>query len=226
MKDRRTVYLHKGYRLRSYTELMWARALDAVDIFYLYEPHLQRVEGGSYLPDFYLPNVGVYLEVKGRPPSPEEIKKADDVMSRTGTPVVFLVDRPQSDQNGLMNCAMLSKGAAGWTSNVCPHDLDQIYKEHAGTGAWVKLLVAVREDDNDYVRQASDIVEEYLMDLMGRSVMETHLRMTHMRVNEQRSAEPREISMAERGLRMFADRQAARRALEAPSAFNAVSANA
>lgn len=31
MKERRTVYHHKGYRLRSYTELM----LDAADIFYL-----------------------------------------------------------------------------------------------------------------------------------------------------------------------------------------------
>jgi hypothetical protein len=200
--------------------------MDAVDIFYLYEPHLQRVEGGSYLPDFYLPNVGIYIEVKGKDPSQEEIRKADDVMHRTGTPVVFLIGRPESDANGLTNCAMLSKGAAGWTSNICPHDLDQIYKEHAGIGAWLKLLVSVRQDDSDYVRQISDIVEEYLMDLMGRPVMETHLRMTHMRVNEQRSADHREISMAERGLRMFAERQAARRALENPSALKAAPATA
>ncbi|MGX9761885.1 hypothetical protein [Pseudomonas shahriarae] len=210
MRERRTVYHHKGYRLRSYTELMWARLLDAADIFYLYEPHLQRVEGGAYLPDFYLPNVGVYLEVKGVDPTADEIRKADDVMGRTGTPVIFLIGRPMSDRNGLMNCGMLAKSACGWNRNICPHDLDQVYLHGMGHAPWLKLLMSVREDDMDRVRRVSEIVEEYCMETMGRPAMESHLRMTHKRVNDDRASGHREISAPERALKMFFDRQAIR----------------
>lgn len=221
MKERRTVYHHKGYRLRSYTELMWARLLDAADIFYLYEPHLQRIEGGSYLPDFYLPNVGVYLEVKGTDPTSEEIRKADDVMDRTGTPVLFLIGRPESDRNGLMNCGLLAKGTCGWNSNVCPHDLDQLYLQGMGYPHWLKLLASVRAYDMDYVRHISEIMEEYCMDAMGRPAMETHLRMTHKRVNDERLALAREVSAPERHLKMFFDRHAIRRGAEQTPAMEA-----
>lgn len=221
MRERRTVYHHNGYRLRSYTELMWARLLDAADIFYLYEPHLQRIEGGSYLPDFYLPNVGVYLEVKGADPTPEEIRKADDVMDRTGTPVIFLIGRPESDRYGLMNCGMLGKSACGWNSNICPHDLDQIYLKGMGYPLWLKLLISVRPDEMDYVRHISEIMEEYCMETMGRPAMETHLRMTHKRVNDERSAVPREISAPERNLKLFFDRQAIRKVFEQQPAMEA-----
>ena len=105
-----------GYRLRSYTELLWARVLEAAEIFYLYEPDLVRVDDGYYLPDFWLPNVGVYLEVKGKNPTDIEIQKADAVMARTGREVMFLVGRPESDREGLMNCGMLVRGSGGWAS--------------------------------------------------------------------------------------------------------------
>ena len=212
MRERRTVYHHKGYRLRSYTELMWARLLDAADIFYLYEPHLQPVEGGSYLPDFYLPNVGIYLEVKGVPATKDEIRKADDVTDRTGSPVVFLIGRPESDRGGLMNCGMLVKGLYGWSSNLCPHDLDQAYKEFFGAAKWTNLLLSVREGDMDRMRHISEFVEEFSMKAMGRNAMESYLRMTHKRANDERSSVEREVSQVEKGLKFFFDRQSARQA--------------
>src|SRR5690606_406363 len=137
MKSRRTVFEHKGYKLRSYTELMWARLMDAIDVFYLYESDLIQVEGCKYLPDFYLPAADFYLEVKGKYPTAEEKKKAEGVLAATGRPVVFLVGRPESDDHGFMNCCLMAQRRDEWVL-VSLHDLDQLYLAAAGQAAWLK----------------------------------------------------------------------------------------
>lgn len=81
----------------------------------------------------------MYLEVKGTDPTEEEIRKADDVTDRTDTPVLLLVGRPDSGRNGLMNCGLLVKGSCGWHSDICPHDLDQLYLQGMGYLLWLKL---------------------------------------------------------------------------------------
>lgn len=120
-----------------------------------------------------------------------------------------------------MNCGLLVKGSCGWRSNICPHDLDQLYLQGMGYLPWLKLLTSVRECDIDYMRHISEIMEEYCMDAMGRSAMETHLRMTHKRVNDERSARSRQVSAHERYLKMFFDRQAVRRGAEHAPAMEA-----
>lgn len=57
--------IYKGYRFRSRLEARWAVYFDALKIKYEYE--LEGFELASklkYLPDFYLPEHGVYVEVK------------------------------------------------------------------------------------------------------------------------------------------------------------------
>ena len=205
MSNRRTVFEHKGYKLRSYTELMWARLMDAIDVFYLYEPDLIQVEGCKYLPDFYLPAADIYLEVKGTHPTEVEKSKAEQAHIATGRPVVFLVARPQSDRGGFMNCELLMPAKGGWFRGSL-HDLDQMYLSAAGDAAWTKAILSVREDDLDYVRHASDVLDELLQVMSGRSSMESHLRMHHMRINQQRSRGKREISIAEKGIKFWRDR--------------------
>ncbi len=64
LKPIETVY--KGYRFRSRLEARWAVFFDELGIVYEYEPEGFRLEdGGSYLPDFWLPNHNAYVEVKG-----------------------------------------------------------------------------------------------------------------------------------------------------------------
>lgn len=205
MRKRRTVYYHNGYKLRSYTELMWARLMDAVDIFYLYEPDLIQVDGCKYLPDFYLPAADVYLEVKGTDPTPEEVAKAEQAFQATGRPVVFLIARPQSDRNGFMNCCILAPAKTGWM-NLSLHDFDQMYLELAGRTTWVKALLSVREDDMDWVQPIGQILDEVLLEMVGRHATEDHLRMTHKRTNEERSAVQRDVSLAEQGISWWRNR--------------------
>lgn len=207
MRERRTIYHHNGYRLRSYTELMWARLLDAAEIFYLYEPDLVRVDEGYYLPDFWLPHVGAYLEVKGKEPTAEEIQKADAVMARTGREVFFLVGRPQSDANGLFNCGLLVRGASGWNSNISPSELQRLVRDHVCASIATRMSLAVLEDDMDYVRHVGEVMEEMFLIRADRPDMERALREIHAEANAQRLAVTPEPTICEKGLKAFLDRQ-------------------
>ena len=207
MREPRAIYHHNGYRLRSYTELMWARLMEAAEIFYLYEPDLIRVDDGYYLPDFWLPHVGIYLEVKGKEPTVDEIKKADAVMARTGREVVFLIGRPGSDDGGLFNCGFLARGAAGWTHNISPNDLHRLVLKLVSRTMWFRIILSVKEDDMDYVRRAGDILEEMFLVRADRSDMERVLREIHAEANAARLAAAPPSSVCETGLKAFFDRQ-------------------
>lgn len=58
---------YKGYRFRSRLEARWAVFFDTAKIRWEYEPQGYDVDGKAYLPDFYLPDMGCYFEVKGTP---------------------------------------------------------------------------------------------------------------------------------------------------------------
>lgn len=207
MRERRTIYHYEGYRLRSYTEFMWVKAMEAAGIFYLYEPDLVRVDEGYYLPDFWLPNVGIYLEVKGKPPSIEEIQKADAVMARTGREVIFLVGLPQADDRGICNCGFLVRGASGWTGNLSPNYLHQMVRDFLCPGMWLAILNAVRPDGYDRVRPVGDMLEEFFLARSDRSDMEQVLREIHAPVNAERLASLPAPTQCEVAIKAFLDRQ-------------------
>jgi len=57
---------YNGYRFRSRLEARWAVFFDAVGIKYEYEPEGYVLSDGTcYLPDFYLPEMDEFFEVKG-----------------------------------------------------------------------------------------------------------------------------------------------------------------
>lgn len=62
--------IYNGYRFRSRLEARWAVLFDALGIEYEYEPEGFEILFGDgekimYLPDFYLPESGLFAEVKG-----------------------------------------------------------------------------------------------------------------------------------------------------------------
>jgi len=55
-----------GTTFRSALEASWAATLDSLAITWEYEPRTFTLPNGSrYLPDFHLPEIGVWMEVKG-----------------------------------------------------------------------------------------------------------------------------------------------------------------
>ena len=81
---------YKGYRFRSRLEARWAVCFDELDIPWRYE--LEGFELGRYryLPDFYLPEMALWVEIKGKPPEPEEFIKATLLAQRDKADAVLL----------------------------------------------------------------------------------------------------------------------------------------
>lgn len=55
---------YNGYRFRSRLEARWAVFFDALGVGYEYEPEGYDIGGQWYLPDFYIPSLDVFLEIK------------------------------------------------------------------------------------------------------------------------------------------------------------------
>lgn len=57
---------YNGIKFRSRLEARWAVFFDALGIRYEYEPEGYNLPNGiGYLPDFYLPDLKIWIEVKG-----------------------------------------------------------------------------------------------------------------------------------------------------------------
>ena len=62
MKPIETIY--NGYRFRSRLEARWAVFFDVLGVTYQYEPEGFDLNGTWYLPDFYLNDFKIYVEIK------------------------------------------------------------------------------------------------------------------------------------------------------------------
>ena len=56
---------YNGTIFRSRLEARWAMLFDRHDILYVYEPNGYEINGCSYIPDFFLPVLNTFIEVKG-----------------------------------------------------------------------------------------------------------------------------------------------------------------
>ena len=82
---------YKGYLFRSRLEARWAVYFDALGIAWEYEKEGYKTSAGNYLPDFWLPSIGAFAEVKPQNFSRAEIQKCcalprPCIMLNVGTP--------------------------------------------------------------------------------------------------------------------------------------------
>jgi len=87
MQHRAIETRYKGYRFRSRLEARWAVFFDALGLKWEYEPEGFELKSGRYLPDFYLPDHKVWVEVKPGKSTPLEEIKARDLMEARNEPV-------------------------------------------------------------------------------------------------------------------------------------------
>lgn len=110
IKPIETVY--NGYRFRSRLEARWAVFFSTLELPYEYE--LQGYElpgGGRYLPDFYLPSLGVHVEVKAPIQlRKNEISKLIRFSADADQPTLLAYGVPGPDSLYLMDRTSL----AGW----------------------------------------------------------------------------------------------------------------
>ena len=87
----------RGYRFRSRLEARWAAYFDALNMPWEYEPEgFQFDDGTRYLPDFWLPQVNMWAEVKPKPLTDDEKRKCKALADGTGFPCLMLVGTPDA----------------------------------------------------------------------------------------------------------------------------------
>lgn len=87
MQHRAIETRYKGYRFRSRLEARWAVFFDAEKVRWEYEPEGFELPGGiRYLPDFHLPDLDLWVEVKaeGVPRTDAERGKIEGFVEATG----------------------------------------------------------------------------------------------------------------------------------------------
>jgi len=90
-----TVY--NGYRFRSRLEARWAVFFDTLGIKYDYELEgFDLGDAGWYLPDFWLPQVKMWAEVKAIELNENEVAKAKALAKQSGHSVLMLVGTPDN----------------------------------------------------------------------------------------------------------------------------------
>ncbi len=98
-----TVY--NGYRFRSRIEARWAVFFDTLGIRYEYEKEGYQVDHIRYLPDFWLPDLQYWIEIKGQKPTDREVEKAQSIVKATGYPCFIFTGLP--DHNDLVKAQEL-----------------------------------------------------------------------------------------------------------------------
>lgn len=129
MKDRGIKAIetrYNGYRFRSRLEARWAVFFDALGIRWAYEtegfdlssyqPMGYNLSSFAYLPDFWLPDVGMFVEVKGSEPTGEEISKCNLLSDHTQRATLLVYGLPY-EHPGFLSCWDLTDSSGGRYEN-------------------------------------------------------------------------------------------------------------
>jgi hypothetical protein len=93
---------YNGYYFRSRLEARYAVLFDRLGIEYQYEAEGFELPEGRYLPDFWLPELEVYIEIKGTSPSQHEIVSCVSLCRSTYCDVLLFVgELIQEDEQGI-----------------------------------------------------------------------------------------------------------------------------
>ena len=94
--------MHKGYKFRSRLEARWAIFFEALGIDFEYELEGFYIEDhGNYLPDFYLPDLDCWVEIKPTKISDAVFEKMCD-FARIVDPILCLEGSPEFEKMGLL----------------------------------------------------------------------------------------------------------------------------
>lgn len=80
---------YKGYRFRSRLEARWAVFLDSFNEPWEYEIEGFELSSGRYLPDFWLPRLNSWLEIKGIEPTVIEKTLCCELAQFTNKPITI-----------------------------------------------------------------------------------------------------------------------------------------
>ena len=177
-----TIFPYRGYEMRSYSETVWAGIMDALRVRWIYEAQVIETRHGWYLPDFYLPACGMFVEVKGPFPSKAEIDRAQDAERSTGCPVVFAHDAWRTKGDGQFNGELVYFAGTGAATLTCL-EITRLVNKHLGMHDYARILRARMLEHFDGTRPAGDLLREMLNGWMDRGQLERSKQEMHAPLN-------------------------------------------
>lgn len=96
---------YNGYLFRSRLEARWAVFYDTLGVPYRYEPEGYEMDGLRYLPDFWMPHLDCWVEIKGQDPTDPEGEKARRLADGTGKKVFVFYGDIEVPGDGLSESA-------------------------------------------------------------------------------------------------------------------------
>lgn len=131
---------YKGYRFRSRLEAKWAVFFDALGVKWDYEPEGFEFGGGvRYLPDFWLPGLGIWVEVK--PPGGLSDSDAAKVLglSYAADAPVYVTHGAPGDL-GELHYVVASMMESELSDQSCPAVMDwSSHSQPQGLRIWVPI---------------------------------------------------------------------------------------
>jgi hypothetical protein len=91
---------YAGCLFRSRIEARWACFWDSLGVVWEYEPEGFELPEGKYLPDFWLPELRFWQEIKGAFPTEREIAVACGLARESGVPVLIFHGAIEADAPG------------------------------------------------------------------------------------------------------------------------------
>lgn len=157
---------YNGYKFRSRLEARWAVFFDSLKIRYEYEPEgFVLSDNICYLPDFYLPQLGVYVEVKAsfEMLTEDDIIKIDSFSMQENSQLLLIVGSPGSQIMYLLNrCNMISINEVFSAYSDYTGNLVEMYNmalgdvgceiefaSNAYKGGWTLAFPSLRIDSDD-----------------------------------------------------------------------------
>lgn len=196
------IHEYQGYWMRSHSETRWASLMDSIGITWVYEPRLVKTRHGWYLPDFYLPGAGVYLEVKGPPPTQEEIDKGFDLQAATGCPVIFAWGDMQLGINRIEGGVLTSLRSFG-TVNFSTYELSPLVESQLLRHQFNRFLRCGIKGAAPCATSLGDIVTSMIFDRFSRSEAEKERADRHKPLNKLKTSAHRQASKFEWAISTF-----------------------
>ena len=153
---------YNGYRFRSRLEARWAVFFHGLGLEYQYEPEGYQMDAIQYLPDFYVPSLNRWFEIKGKPLSVNEIQKCEEFCRRLDNENIkfsILLGPPQPavfQDEGYEFFGVLEY-TWQWPSKMYPENI----RIHTGAlvnedyySRFIQCIWCVKDVDNDKVLSA------------------------------------------------------------------------
>jgi len=111
--------LYRGYKFRSRLEARWAVFFDTLGFKYEYEKEgFELSTGERYLPDFYLPEDKLWVEVKGDQPNSKYVKMLKSFSDQLGSALLLAVGIPGENQIQILAYDTCDSGAGNYDGYV------------------------------------------------------------------------------------------------------------